>query len=212
MRRKSIDFKTRHGLHYLANLRRAAGSGYGELPTKGTTGHRKYRFSLQCTLCVCVCVGVDLRTQHVEQAAELFCDCMWQKTCGIPVFLLEIRYTLDTAPVSNSWIIFIIWIHIALNRTPNIDCYWGGGQYASYTVVSITKVLGPRAFARGSVVTSGMHSICFPPSGNVDGCWMWGLAVTLRVHVPNNGVLGILVLVIIVQILGKNMIVGYLDR
>ena len=21
---------------------------------------------------------------------------------------------------------FIIWLHIALNRTPNIDCYWVG--------------------------------------------------------------------------------------
>ena len=31
------------------------------------------------------------------------------------------------APLSNSWIILIIWLYIALNRTPNIDCYWGGG-------------------------------------------------------------------------------------
>ena len=30
-------------------------------------------------------------------------------------------------PLSNSWIIFIIWLYIALNRTPNVDCYWGGG-------------------------------------------------------------------------------------
>ena len=29
-------------------------------------------------------------------------------------------------PLSNSWIISIIWLYIALNRTPNIDCYWGG--------------------------------------------------------------------------------------
>ena len=28
-------------------------------------------------------------------------------------------------PLSNSWIIITIWL-IALNRTPNIDCYWGG--------------------------------------------------------------------------------------
>ena len=25
--------------------------------------------------------------------------------------------------LSNSWIIFIIWLYIALNRTPNMDCY-----------------------------------------------------------------------------------------
>ena len=31
---------------------------------------------------------------------------------------------LGTAlPLSNSWIIVIIWLYIALSRTPNIDCY-----------------------------------------------------------------------------------------
>ena len=29
-------------------------------------------------------------------------------------------------PVTNSWITSIIWLYIALNRTPNIDCYWVG--------------------------------------------------------------------------------------
>ena len=29
-------------------------------------------------------------------------------------------------PLSNSWITVIIWLYIALNRTPNIDCYWVG--------------------------------------------------------------------------------------
>ena len=33
---------------------------------------------------------------------------------------------LGTAPLSNSWIISIIWLYIALNRTPSIDCYWEG--------------------------------------------------------------------------------------
>ena len=28
-------------------------------------------------------------------------------------------------PLSNSWIILTIWVYIALNRTPNTDCYWG---------------------------------------------------------------------------------------
>ena len=31
-------------------------------------------------------------------------------------------------PLSNSWIINIIWLYKTLNRTPNRDCYWGG-QY-----------------------------------------------------------------------------------
>ena len=29
-------------------------------------------------------------------------------------------------PLSNSWIIITVWLYIALNRTPNIDCYWVG--------------------------------------------------------------------------------------
>ena len=37
----------------------------------------------------------------------------------------------------------------------------------------------------------------------------WGLG--FRVHVPNNLVLGIWVIGIIVQVLGKYMIIGYLD-
>ena len=37
------------------------------------------------------------------------------------------------------------------------------------------------------------------------------LSFTLRVQVPNNEVLGIWVIVIIVQVLGKYMIIRYLD-
>ena len=32
---------------------------------------------------------------------------------------LSLRYSLGTPPLSNSWIIFIIWLSIALNRTPH---------------------------------------------------------------------------------------------
>ena len=31
-------------------------------------------------------------------------------------------------PLSISWIIFILYLCIALNRTPNIDCYWVGAE------------------------------------------------------------------------------------
>ena len=31
-------------------------------------------------------------------------------------------------PLSNSWIRLTIWLYIALNKTPNMDCYWGGGS------------------------------------------------------------------------------------
>ena len=33
---------------------------------------------------------------------------------------------LGTAPLSNSWMIIIIWLYIAPNRTSNIDWYWVG--------------------------------------------------------------------------------------
>ena len=29
-------------------------------------------------------------------------------------------------PLSNSWIINILWLYIALNRTPKLNCYWVG--------------------------------------------------------------------------------------
>ena len=29
-------------------------------------------------------------------------------------------------PLTNSWIIIIIGLYVALDMTPNIDCYWGG--------------------------------------------------------------------------------------
>ena len=29
-------------------------------------------------------------------------------------------------PPIDSWIMIIIWLYIAFNRTPNIDCYWVG--------------------------------------------------------------------------------------
>ena len=38
-------------------------------------------------------------------------------------------------PLSNSWIILIIWFYIAPSRTPNIDCYWRGGQYPIYFLI-----------------------------------------------------------------------------
>ena len=38
-----------------------------------------------------------------------------------------------------------------------------------------------------------------------------GFRVSLRVHVPNNLVLGFWVIIVIVQVLGKHMIIRYLD-
>ena len=28
-------------------------------------------------------------------------------------------------PLSNGWRIIIVWFYVALNGTPNFDCYWG---------------------------------------------------------------------------------------
>ena len=36
------------------------------------------------------------------------------------------------SPLSNSWITNIIWLYIALDRTPNIDCYWVGAAPKFY--------------------------------------------------------------------------------
>ena len=43
---------------------------------------------------------------------------------GIQTYLNPKPWVLH--PLSNSWIKMITWLYIALNRTPNIDCYWGG--------------------------------------------------------------------------------------
>ena len=47
-------------------------------------------------------------------------------------------------PLSNSWIINMIWLYIVLNRTPNVDCYWVGAVpklYNSYTRNPGTMIL-----------------------------------------------------------------------
>ena len=42
-------------------------------------------------------------------------------------FRISLGFRLGTAPpLSNSWIMNIIWLYIALNRTPNIGCSWVG--------------------------------------------------------------------------------------
>ena len=40
-------------------------------------------------------------------------------------------------PLSNSWIISIIWPYIALNRIPNIDCFWEGEVHKVYIILSL---------------------------------------------------------------------------
>ena len=71
-------------------------------------------------------------------------------------------HIFSTAPPSNSWIIGIIWLYLALNRTPNIDCYWERAvpdpytNYAGFCIDQVTwgqpdtaieKVVDQRCFA-----------------------------------------------------------------
>ena len=44
---------------------------------------------------------------------------------GMPV-ALKLGLGSVRPPLSNSWIVTLIWLYIALNRTPNIDCDWVG--------------------------------------------------------------------------------------
>ena len=59
------------------------------------------------------------------------------------------------------------------------------------------------------VVGSECSSLCFKLRGK--SVWPDGLWLTLRVHVPNIWVLRALVIVIVVQVWGRYMIIGYLD-
>ena len=45
-------------------------------------------------------------------------------------------------PLSNSWMMIIIWLYIGLNRTPNIDCYWVGAVLKVYGLGSRVQGLG----------------------------------------------------------------------
>ena len=64
--------------------------------------------------------------------------------------------------ITNSWIISIIWSYIALNRTPDIDCYWGGGSTQGMIILNKgavllrpeTPVSTPRLHPRGLIVAA----------------------------------------------------------
>ena len=54
-----------------------------------------------------------LKPSAFEQGPRSFCLPIYPRPWVLP-------------PLSNSWIIFLIWLYIALNRTPIIDCCWVG--------------------------------------------------------------------------------------
>ena len=43
-------------------------------------------------------------------------------------------FILGTAPLCNSYMKLIIWLYIALNMTPNTDCYRVGGGQATHVI------------------------------------------------------------------------------
>ena len=56
--------------------------------------------------------GIDFPTNEIPGA-----------TCRTLNAVGRKPHNLGAAPLSNSWIMNIIWLYVALNRTPNIDCY-----------------------------------------------------------------------------------------
>ena len=73
-----------------------------------------------------------------------------------------------------------------------------------HDVVVLVGLYGFRAKAeRSGVVLDELATVFFKAA--------LGIISTQRVHVPNNWVLGGLLMGIVVQVLGKYMIIGYLD-
>ena len=58
-------------------------------------------------------------------------------------------------PLSNNGITTIILLYIALNRTPDIDCYWEGAVPNFYYSMSLRTM----AFGAVKQVTHGMYSL-----------------------------------------------------
>ena len=79
--------------------------------------------------------------------------CLYLCTEGVSVLWTtsgcwSLSLTWVLPPLSNSWIIVIIRLYIALNRTPNIDCYWVLWQYPRFNLFGLGQTfrpLGPSA-------------------------------------------------------------------
>ena len=75
-------------------------------------------------------------------------------------------YTFSTAPPSNSWITSMIGLYIALNGTPNIDCYWVGAVPNLY----------PTPFFLVYVIFCPEHSL-YQVSQPAKDVAFWGLGI-----------------------------------
>ena len=61
---------------------------------------------------------------HLKQVEWGLCGASACRNSAILCFFYPRPWMLR--PLSNSWIILIIWLYIAVNRTPIIDCYLVG--------------------------------------------------------------------------------------
>ena len=62
---------------------------------------------------------------------ELICALENSRTKGFIVVMDGLYGVLP--PLSNSWIIFIVYVYIVPNMTPSIDCYWVGAVSKGFT-------------------------------------------------------------------------------
>ena len=74
------------------------------------------------------------------------------------------------------------------------------------------QLVVPVVQVKGNVIKSGNFGPEHPDGGRTGALQSLLSRKILRVQVPNMQVLGIWVIVILVQVLGKYMIIGYLDR
>ena len=71
----------------------------------------------QCCLKFCALSKVPIKQQTLSEAPQ---------TLGLGKLPRRNPKPWILPPLSNSWIISIIWLYIALDITPSIDCYWVG--------------------------------------------------------------------------------------
>ena len=71
------------------------------------------------------CEGNAVKSNRIAWSLQPFRKCP-RKTTAILTLMFRVQGWV-LPPLSNSWMILsMIWLYIALNRTPSIDCYWVG--------------------------------------------------------------------------------------
>ena len=76
--------------------------------------------------CIGIIVGIKRVQEFLQGMQEVRCRIPMTYELGSPKPLSLDPKSWVLLPPSNSWRITIIWLYIALNRTPNSDCYCVG--------------------------------------------------------------------------------------